>query len=62
MTGPLELAPAPVGPLVYVSLDFDSAALADGAACSPLSFRWDGADFVPSQRSATNTHATSPSP
>lgn len=62
MTGPVELLPAPVGPLFYVSLDFDSAALADGAACSPLSFQWDGDDFVPSPRLPPKTPATSPLP
>jgi hypothetical protein len=61
MAGPIELAPAPVGPLIYVSLDFDSAALADSAGCSPLSFHWDGTDFVPSPHQ-TPPPSTSPRP
>lgn len=62
MTGTLEHHPAPVGPLFYVSLVFDPAALSDDRGCSPLSFRWDGDDFVPVPSNATETHAASPRP
>lgn len=60
VTGTLEHEPAAVGPLFYVSLAFDPAALSDDAGCSPLSFRWDGDDFAPVPPSTIDTPAESP--
>lgn len=46
MTGPLELLPARVGPLFYVSLDYRPLVAGDPAGCAPLTLRWDGNEFV----------------
>lgn len=48
MTGPVELVPSAVGPIFYVSLDYDDRVLTTPSPCPPVSLRWGGADFVPS--------------
>lgn len=59
-TGPVQLLPGAVGPVFYVSLDYDAAVLSAATPCPPLSLRWDGDDFVPETQSPPLPHATSP--
>jgi hypothetical protein len=46
-TGPVELTPSPVGPIFYVSLDYDDRVRSAPSPCTPVSLQWNGDDFVP---------------
>jgi hypothetical protein len=46
-TGPVELTPSPVGPVFYVSLDYDDKVRSAPSPCPPVSLHWNGDDFVP---------------
>jgi len=46
MSGPVELTPAAVGPLFYVSLDYRPLGFNEDAACPTMALRWDGGEFV----------------
>lgn len=47
-SGPVELLPAPVGPLFYVSPEYRSLSADDPGGCPPLFFRWDGTKYAES--------------